>query len=188
MNFLGATNTRLTVGALLLGACAGLFISNRLTRCAHMAYGNPQRLYVIELASGVIKAGITSLAGNKRLDQHAAREVVARQFITAKYITGIEAERALLARLAEVGVVSRGREWFTGVKFEHAVGVAEDVAREFENAAPVFHNDKLRTGRGNLSFNDRELAVLDAYCALKGQERSVACRELVLGGVVEMLS
>ena len=145
-----------------------------------MAYGNPHRLYVFETEGGIVKAGITSLAGDQRLRMHAAREIIKRQFITAKYVTGIEAERALLARLSEIGLVVRGREWFSGVEFEHAVALAKDVARQFENAAPVFQNHKLRTGRGNLSFNDKELAVLDAYCKLTGKERAVACRDLLL--------
>jgi hypothetical protein len=157
-----------------------------------MAYGNPpRRLYVLEMVDGVIKGGIARGSAEERIRQHKAAHPgeVLRHFIAPRYVTGIEAERALLACLAGVGRLVRGREWFAGVTFDQAVEFARQVADQFCHpdqmpaASPL-----LRTGRGNLSFNDKEIAVLDAYCARFGKERSVACRELAMGAVVEMLS
>jgi hypothetical protein len=148
-------------------------------------YGNPQRLYVLEAPDGIVKAGITSRTGDERIQQHARAVKVLRHVVTG-YVTGIEAERELLTRLGRIGAVLRGREWFTGIAFSQAAEIAGQVAQEFVNTKPASRAHLLRTDRSGLSFNDRELAILDAYCAKFGLARSVACRKLLFevgGGI-----
>lgn len=143
-----------------------------------MAYGNPSRLYVLELANGVIKAGITS-RGEERLQQHARTLRIARHVMTG-FVSGVEAEGDLLKRMARIGSVCHGREWFTGIGFATAAQMAQQVARKFSNANPISMGHLMRKSVAALRFNDKEIAVLDAYCALTGTSRSAACRQLVL--------
>jgi hypothetical protein len=150
-------------------------------------YGNARRLYVLETEDGVIKAGIASRAGESRIDQHRRSVKVKRHFIAEGFVTGIDAERELLARLGAIGSVIRGREWFAGIEFEAAKQIAQEVARQFINPNPAPRTERLRVAITRLNFNDNELAILDAYCRRVGKERAVACRELALDAIVEML-
>lgn len=150
-------------------------------------YGNPQRLYVLQTGDGVVKAGITSQAGDARLRQYQANGAhVAAHFISG-YVTGIEAEGDLLKRLGRIGCVIRGREWFVGVRFAQAAQIARQVAKKFANTEPRSMAHLLRVGRMNLCFSDQEIAILDSYCRLTGKPRAVACREILFEEVVGML-
>jgi hypothetical protein len=149
-----------------------------------MAYGNPRRLYVLAFADGVLKAGITSRS-DARLYEHARRAPISQHFVS-DFVSGIEAERALLSRLCRIGTCYRGREWFVGVAFADASQIAQQVAGEFPNPNPASAAHLLRTERVNLSFSDSELAVLDAYCKLVGKSRSAAARELAVSEVVRL--
>lgn len=134
-----------------------------------MPYGNPSCLYVIEMADGVVKAGITS-RGEQRLIEHARSGRVLREFRTG-FVSGFDAENDLLRRMARIGAVIRGREWFSGVPFSVAKQLAAQVARKFTNPNPVSMNHKLRKQFAALRFTDHEIKVLDAYCARFGMSR-----------------
>lgn len=149
-----------------------------------MAYGNPQHLYVVESSDGIIKAGITSRTA-ARVNEHSRRARIVNSF-TSCPISGIEAERELIARLARIGVLLRGREWFVGIRFSLAAQIAQQVARQFANANPVSKAHLLRTGRLKLCFNDSEIATLDAYCRLVGKSRAAASRDLALSGIARL--
>lgn len=149
-----------------------------------MAYGNPSKLYVFEMPNGVIKAGLTSRWDDRKY-QHERDVQMARHFVTDHYVTGFQAENELLRRLGRMGCIARGREWFTGIRFEVAVQLAKQIAGRFKNAKPEFKTHLLRKTAGKLSFNDPEIAVLDAYCARFNRTRSEACRELALDAIAE---
>src|SRR4051812_43861526 len=104
-----------------------------------MAYGNPpRRLYVVEMSDGIVKAGIARGDAMERIKQHKAAHpgAVVRHFIGERYITGIAAENALLALMAGVGQLVRGREWFAGVTFDQAVEFVRQVTEQFVHPNP----------------------------------------------------
>lgn len=148
-----------------------------------MAYGNPQRLYAIELANGVIKVGITSRT-EQRLIEHARGFSLRRSMFGADYVTSIAAESELIAKVARIATLHKGREWFTGISFDQAAQLVRQVSRKFVEKNPKPKGHLLRKMFSALRFNDQEIAVLDAYCERFGMSRSAACRELALAGVV----
>ena len=136
------------------------------------------RLYVIEFRNGVVKAGITTQPGDARIRQYVLP--IARYFYTP-IVAGFAAEGELLRRLARIGCLSAGREWFTGVTFAQARQIASQLALRYpSDVQAVAKNPATRKTVTKLSFNDRELAVLDAYAKHVGKPRSVAARELAM--------
>lgn len=149
-----------------------------------MAYSNPaRRLYVLEVAGGVIKGGIARGTGAERVRQHrlALGGALLNEYVSESYVRGIEAERMLLTRLATVGRLVRGREWFSGITFAQASQIVREVAEQFAHSDPDPRPSPfIRKPFSKLVFNDNEIALLDAYCAKTGLSRAVACRGLVL--------
>jgi hypothetical protein len=150
-----------------------------------MAYSNPaRRLYVLEVAGGVIKGGIARGTGAERVRQHrlALGGALLSEHVSECYVRGIEAERMLLTRLAAVGRLVRGREWFSGITFAQATQIVREVSEQFAHSDPDAQPSPfIRKQFSKLSFNDDEIALLDAYCARTGVSRAAACRDLVLG-------
>jgi hypothetical protein len=95
-----------------------------------MLWNQPRRLYVAEFKSGVIKVGITKTTKESResnLRFNGERPV--RMHCCAMHECGFWAEMNLIQRLRRIAMTQRGREWFTGVRFNAAKNLAEQVTR-----------------------------------------------------------
>lgn len=90
----------------------------------------PYRLYVVEFNSGVLKAGI-SANPKARIRSLGAVGPIRKHFITDSQVAGFAIEYGMQVRLARIGRVHKGREWFTGIRFAQAVQIAKQVARGF---------------------------------------------------------
>ena len=101
-----------------------------------MTWQPPYRLYVVEFCNGVIKAGITAQPGTNRFRTFGKHGPIRRHFITPQEVGGFSIEYDLCKRLARIGTVIRGREWFTGIRFPQAVQLAKQVARSRVGADP----------------------------------------------------
>jgi hypothetical protein len=150
-----------------------------------MAYGNPQRLYVIEFEDGTIKVGVTSRSED-RMKEHARSGAIKNKFIAEQFISNLAAEAELIKRIAVCGTIARGREYFTGVVFAEAVEHARAVAVAHEHANPISKRHLIRKYASAIKFSDEEIAVLDAYCARFGMSRAAAARKLAMEAIVGM--
>lgn len=85
------------------------------------------RLYVVEFTNGVIKAGITAAPGLRRTRQLECIGPIRQHHYTG-FVAGRTVEGELIKRLAAIGCVLKGREWFTGIRFAVAAQLARQVA------------------------------------------------------------
>lgn len=147
----------------------------------------PYRLYVVEFFNGVIKAGITAGPEERRIAAHRSRWPIRRHQFTS-VVSGFSAEAELLRRCGRIGSVIEGKEWFTGVRFEQAVQLADQIARRAPGAGVVGSRPPhIRDSITKLSFSDAEIEVMRAYSLHVGKPLSVACRELAMECVIEQL-
>jgi hypothetical protein len=90
----------------------------------------PKRLYAAEFKTGVIKIGVTGLAGDRRgqlLRQHHGQ--VVRIHYGEKHECGFWAEHQLIARMRRIANTVKGREWFADVRFGAARQLVDQVTR-----------------------------------------------------------
>ena len=93
----------------------------------------PRYLYAAEFKNGVIKIGITRSPRSRLMGLATRFGPIARQYVGSKHACGYWAERQVYERLAGIGQVFRGREWFVGVRFE----IARQLVEQISNRAPV---------------------------------------------------
>lgn len=98
-----------------------------------MPWAPTYRLYAAEFKCGVVKVGQTMQQGAKRA--HGLRvkgQAPIRIHYGQKHERGWLPESLLLARMRNLGSVFQGREWFTGVRFEAASQLVEQVTRNLD--------------------------------------------------------
>lgn len=93
-----------------------------------MDWSPPYRLYVVEFQNGVIKAGISATPGTRRIYSLSRKWPIRRHVFTG-VVAGFTVEQELCKRLARIGCVLKGREWFTGIHFRAAAQLAHQMAR-----------------------------------------------------------
>lgn len=116
-----------------------------------MTWQPPYRLYVVEFRSGVIKAGITAQPGTNRFRTFQKHGPIVQHCITGQ-VGGFSIEHELCQRLARIGTVIRGREWFTGIRFAQAAQLAQQIAGRVVSRNPYTTTEAVRHGDQSLSL------------------------------------
>lgn len=100
----------------------------RRQRVALRVRFDPGHLYVVAFDSGVIKVG---KAGNaeSRLAAHAKTGLIRASWTSPRHLDCSKTERQLIAFCNEYGHLYGGREYFTGIAFDHACAYAFLVVR-----------------------------------------------------------
>lgn len=98
-------------------------------------WNQSHRLYVAEFKCGVIKVGQTKQQGDRRRQCLRFKgEAPVRFFLGLKHEHGWLPERNLINAAGRMGAVVRGREWFTGIRFEQARQLVLQITRNVEQS------------------------------------------------------
>lgn len=102
------------------------------------------RVYAAEFKCGVVKIGTTTQPGLRRTDglRFNGSTPIRFHYGPTHQMAGWP-EFCALKRMARMGAVHKGREWFTGVRFEIAKQLVEQVTR---NAERVKAADRAKAG------------------------------------------
>lgn len=93
-------------------------------------WNQSRRLYVAEFKNGVIKVGITNQPGLRReKNLRWLHYRPSRVHYCAHNERGFWSEQQVICRMRRIANTSKGREWFTGARFEAVRLLADQVTR-----------------------------------------------------------
>ena len=129
------------------------------------------RLYVAEFRNGLVKVGITAAPGDRRIRslQHVHGPIVRYHFCAPHSCMGYSTEGRLCERMGRIASLHKGREFFTGVRFN----VARQLAEQINRPQPV------KSSVGDVNPRGEAIGVLhsSSICPPKPINANQLCRE-----------